>query len=142
MDTKPIYALLILAGILLVVYGSFQTSGSFDESQWHKFSEALSIAKKENKMILVFVTSPTCIWCERMKKDVFSDRNVIEKIKTKYVPAIVDVTKDREVEQIANLFGGDFATPAFVIYSPDGKPLDGWVGYMDKDEFLKRIGVE
>lgn len=142
MDSRLAYIAIIAAGIVLILYGLLPKSGGFDESQWYSFEKAFEVAKKENKSILVFISSPTCVWCERMKSDVFSDPSVMAKIKTKYIPAYVDTSKDREaLSQIAALFGGDIATPAFVIYSPSGKPVDGWVGYMPKDRFLQRIGV-
>lgn len=142
MDNRLIYIAIIAAGVILILYGLLPKSGGFDESQWYSFSEAFEVAKKENRNILVFVSSPTCVWCERMKSDVFSDPEVMEKIRRRYVPAYVDTSGDSEaLTQIAMLFGGDIATPAFVIYSPSGKPVDGWVGYMPKQEFLKRIGV-
>ncbi|NOY11960.1 MAG: thioredoxin family protein [Archaeoglobi archaeon] len=142
MDNRLIYGAIIAAGVVLILYGLLPNSGGFDESRWYSFDKAFEVAKKENKSVLVFVASPTCVWCERMKSDVFSDPEVMERLETKYVPAYVDTTRDRDaVMQIAALFGGDFATPAFIIYSPSGKPVDGWVGYMPKQDFLRRIGV-
>ena len=142
MDKRLAYVAIIAAGVVLILYGLLPKSGGFDESQWYTFSEAFEVAKKENKSVLVFVSSPTCVWCERMKSDVFSDPAVMARVKSRYVPAYVDTSRDgAALTQIAMLFGGDIATPAFVIYSPSGKPVDGWVGYLPKDEFLKRIGA-
>ncbi len=141
---EPKYAIIafIVIGGILVFYGLISSNSSgFNEKGWYSFDEGMKKAKEENKEVLVFVTLPTCVWCERMKKETFSDKDVMKRLEAKYVPVLVDASKDSAINKIAPLFGGDISTPAFVIYSPDGKPIDGWVGYLSKEEFIKRVGI-
>lgn len=143
MDRGIVYGLIIAIGILLIAIGLAENSNSsFDQSKWYKLSEAFEIAKKNNKSLFVFVSSPACVWCERMKQDVFSDENVLKRIETKYIPVYVDTSKDPSAtRQIAIVFGGSFGTPAFVVFNSDGEPMDGWVGYTTKDELFRRLKV-
>ncbi len=142
MDARHAVIALIVIGAALAAYGFFSSSsGGFDESRWYSFEEGMKIAKKNNKKVLVFVTLPACVWCERMKQETFSDGEVMERLEARYVPVLVDASIDPAVSKIAPLFGGDISTPAFIIYSPDGEPLDGWVGYVTKDEFMKRVEI-
>ena len=142
MESKHAIIAVIVIGSVLVAYGLMpQSKGGFDESRWYSFDEGMKKAKEENKRVLVFVTLPTCVWCERMKQETFSDGEVMERLEKSFIPVLVDASKDPAMSQIAPLFGGDVSTPAFIIYSPDGKPIDGWVGYLPKEEFMKRIGI-
>ena len=142
MDSRHAIIPLIVVGGILVAYGLISSSsGGFDESRWYSFDEGMKEAKEEGKMVLVFVTLPACVWCERMKQETFSDGEVMKRLEAKYIPVLVDVSNDPAVGEIAPLFGGDINTPAFIIYSPDGKPVDGWIGYVTKDEFMKRVEI-
>ena len=142
MESKHTVIALIVIGVILVAYGVISSdSGGFDEKRWYSFDDGMKKAKEENKKMLVFITLPSCVWCERMKQETFSDYQLMTKLEEKYVPVLVDASKDPAINRIAPLFGGDISTPAFVIYTPDGKPVDGWIGYMAKEEFTKRIGI-
>ncbi|MBE8539698.1 thioredoxin fold domain-containing protein [Geoglobus acetivorans] len=142
MNKTLLSSALIVAGLALIAYGILPNSGSFDESEWYSLGKALELAKKENKMVFVFVSSDTCVYCEKMKVEVFSDKQLMDKLKSKYIPALVNAEKDVEdVRRIAKLFGGDFGYPAFVIFSPDGVPVNGWSGFVTKEELEKILDI-
>ncbi len=142
MESKHAIIAVIVIGVVLVAYGlMFQENGGFDESRWYSFDEGMKKAKEENKKVLVFVTLPTCVWCERMKRETFSDSEVMARLEKSFIPVLVDASKDPAMSRIAPLFGGDVSTPAFIIYTPDGRPVDGWVGYLSKEEFMRRTGI-
>ncbi len=142
MESRHAIIAVIVIGAVLVAYGLMpQSKGGFDESRWYKFDEGMKKAREENKKMLVFVTLPTCVWCEKMKQETFSDDKIMSRLEEKYIPVLVDASKDPAINKIAPLFGGDISTPAFVIYSPDGKPVDGWIGYLPREDFVKRVGI-
>ena len=73
---------------------------------WHtSLEEALDIAKKENKDILInFTGSDWCIWCKRLHKEIF-DTEVWKKEATKmYVLVEIDFPRRKEITDEAKKY--------------------------------------
>jgi thioredoxin-related protein len=50
-----------------------------------EYDEAIVEAKAQNKDIYLFIGSESCPYCTKMKENVFSDKELMEKLKQKYV---------------------------------------------------------
>ncbi len=129
---KYVYAIAIVIGIALIFFSLNANSAnkSFD-SDWYSFEEGLKISKEENKPMFVFVASPNCPFCAKMRDEVLSDPEVFEYIKKNFVPVYVDVSKDKTPIKV-------FAYPAFVVIYNE-KIVDAWGGYAAKELFLKKL---
>jgi len=123
------------------------------------FDQAISLAKKENKPVLIDFTGWACVNCRRMEENVWTDPVVSKMMKNDFVvvslyvdersvlPAaqqITYTTKDSAQKRIITV-GDKWATfqsenfnavsqPQYAIVSPDEKILTKTKGYTPKQE--------
>lgn len=135
MQSRHVYLTLIVLGIVLIVFFSNtsnnKVSSSFNENNWYSYEEGLEIAKKESKPMFIFISSPTCPLCRKMKEDVFSDPEVIDYIKSNFVPVYVDISREKPPFNV-------FSYPTFIIFE-NNSVVDSWTGYASKKLFLKKL---
>lgn len=73
-------------GKLLLILGLLFSSLQAEELiKVETFAKAQELAKKDNKRILLFLTSPTCYYCKQMKKRTLSISKVIKRINKDYI---------------------------------------------------------
>ena len=123
-----------MLGILLIISFNNANTGSttnFDESNWYRYEEGLQVAKEENKPMFIFISSPTCPFCIKMKEDVFSDPEVMNYLKTNFVPVYIDASKEKPPFNV-------FSYPTFVIVH-NGSVINSWTGYAAKKLFLEKL---
>jgi thiol:disulfide interchange protein len=89
-----------------------------------QIADALAVAKKENKRVLVQFGANWCGWCHKLHKLCESDADIAAKIKEAYVVVLVDVNKGRN-EEINKRYGNPtrFGLPVIVILDADGKAM-------------------
>ena len=90
------------------------------EPQWMtSLPEALAIAKKENKLVLIdFTGSDWCSWCKKLDQDVFTKPEFIECAKKNLV--LVQIDFPSRISQPAELKKANKALQS--KYSVDGFP--------------------
>jgi thioredoxin-related protein len=99
------------------------------------YDEAVVSAQKENKLLLVELTSKDCHFCDYMKKRVFNSRIVKEAIEKNYVFIRYDVLEDRIPDQFTSVM-----TPTYYFVSSDGKKIvDEVPGAMKKVPFAEYL---
>ena len=89
-----------------------------------QISEALAIAKKEHKNVLLQFGANWCGWCHKLHKVFETDKAIADVLKNEYVVVMVDRDKDHNVDVDAK-YGhpGQYGLPAISILSADGKLL-------------------
>ena len=101
------------------------------------YNKALSIAKQENRPLMMVVVTSYCPWCRKFERKTLASKTVSPVIKSIYIPVIVDRSKDAEK------FPEDFQTPriptVFFIDPSDGKEYRKSTGYLSKKEFLEAL---
>ena len=74
---------------------SFSQGAPKLEIDWISLGKAKEYSKKYNKEILIFFYKKDCDYCEKMKKEVLSDIQVINLINNNFLPVKIDSrTKD------------------------------------------------
>lgn len=117
------------------------------------YTDAVSKAKAENKMILVDVFTDWCVWCKRMDKDVYTDPAVQAEMSKYFTSVKLDAEADKE-----QTFRGVSATeqaiaqnmkvtgyPTTVFMTPDEQVIQAVPGYIKAPEFalmLRYIGTK
>jgi len=105
------------------------------EVVWQKnFSQSLELAKKEQKVLMLFVESKSCRWCKKMKNRTLSDERVIKRLKP-YVSLKVmrdDIDVMRELPSIHGV-------PTIFFMTANKKILETVVGYFNIEDFLSYI---
>jgi len=101
----------------------------------HSYEEALQIAKKENKIVLIEGFIPFCRGCIKMDREVFVD----EKVKTALNKNFVLVRKNLLIEKLP-LKIKRLGTPSFYFIDKTGtKVLEMVQGTGTVDEFLELL---
>jgi len=89
-----------------------------------QIADALVVAKKEGKNVLLQFGANWCIWCHRLHGLYESDRDIAAILKSNYVVVMVDVNKGHNKE--TDLKYGtptSHGLPVLVILDADGKQL-------------------
>lgn len=85
---------------------------------------ALRKGRLENKPVVLFFTTPGCVPCLAMKRDVFTDPNVKRVIDANYVFLTVDSSKDPDTVQMYKVT----AFPTNIVLSNTGQMQQVYVG--------------
>ena len=101
------------------------------------YEEAVTRAKKENKMILLEVVSTDCKYCEKMEEEVFTQAKISEMLKKNFILLRMNGTT-----QTLPLGMGMVASPMHIFISKNEKIKDQYYGYKDGDIFLKILKKE
>jgi thiol:disulfide interchange protein len=87
-------------------------------------AQALALAKKEHKNVLLQFGANWCGWCHRLHGLFESNKAIVEKLKQDYVVVMIDVNEEHNKE--TNLKYGhptQFGLPVIVVLDAEGKQL-------------------
>jgi thiol-disulfide isomerase/thioredoxin len=89
-----------------------------------QIADALAVAKKDNKRVLLQFGANWCGWCHKLHKLCESDAGIAAKLKEAYVVVLVDVNKGHN-EDINKRYENPtrFGLPVLVVLDSDGKAL-------------------
>ncbi|SHI81469.1 thioredoxin domain-containing protein [Aquimarina spongiae] len=104
--------------------------------------EALDIAKKENKLMIISIGYAACHWCHVMEHESFEDPEVAKLMNNSFVNIKVDREERPDVDQVymsaVQLMTGSGGWPLNVITLPDGRPV--WGGtYFPKGNWVDAL---
>jgi thiol:disulfide interchange protein len=87
-------------------------------------ADALAIAKKDDKRVLLQFGSHGCTWCHVLQKLFETDQNIVTELKSDYVYVMIDITRGRN-KGIDGRYGNPTrnGVPVIVILDADGKQL-------------------
>ena len=110
---------------------------------WYPWgSEALSKAKKENKMLLISVGYAACHWCHVMEHESYEDMAVANIMNENFVCIKVDREERPDVDQVymnaAYLVNGSGGWPLNALAMPDGRPFFAGT-YFPKASWIKLL---
>ena len=97
---------------------------------WYPWgNEALTKAKKENKLILVSIGYAACHWCHVMERETFENVEIAEILKESFISIKVDREERPDIDQIymsaVQLMTGSGGWPLNCFLTPDAKPFHG-----------------
>jgi thioredoxin-related protein len=89
-----------------------------------QIADALAVAKKEDKRVLLQFGANWCGWCHRLHKLFQTDEKIAAKLKEAYGVVLVDVNKDHNAA-INKQYGNPMqhGLPVIVILDAEGKQL-------------------
>jgi len=128
---------ILLLSLLLLI-----SNLSAVELNWeHNFDNALATAKKEHKMVYLFIGADNCKHCDRFKKQTLSNKALIEKMKKEYVLLYMS----RDQHEIPDGFE-KYGVPMHYFLNSNGKiiaviqgsrELEGWYDVLDEVELAR-----
>jgi uncharacterized protein YyaL (SSP411 family) len=106
---------------------------------WQKdLAHAFEVAKKENRLLMVFVEGEHCRWCKKMRYRTLDDERVIEKL-GHYVNVRVDEADKEAMKELPAIQG----VPTIFFLYPNKELVETAMGYYKADDFLSFFkGIE
>ena len=103
---------------------------------WEKsFSKALVKAQKENKNIMVLITTETCRWCRKLESQTLTDEAIISRLNADYV----SVHLTRDVDEYPRYLDAP-GVPTTYFLDRAGKPIIKRVmGYWNVEDYLSYL---
>lgn len=96
------------------------------------YETAVVQAKKENKLVMVLITTETCKWCRKLEATTLKDPAVIARINAEFVPVHVTRNKDSYPEYLS----AQVVPKSYFLY-PDGSlVMRGTMGYWIAEDYL------
>ena len=118
---------------------------------WKAWNDnTLSLAKKENKLIVLSIGYSACHWCHVMEHESFEDNEVAAVMNKSFISIKVDREERPDIDAIymkaVQLMTGQGGWPLNAVLLPDGRPVWGgtyfrkenWVATLDQLQQLYR----
>ncbi len=121
---KKLLTILILLNTMLLA-----------DINWQKdIPTAIKIAKKENKVVMLYVEAENCRWCRKMKEKTLSHKSVDKRVKSFVCVKVFREDKDA----IKDLPEVKYAPTVFFL-TPQKKIIERVTGYFVVEDFLSYI---
>lgn len=125
----------LLFVLMLTLFASPEAA---DELGYYSdYNKALSIAKQQQKPLMLVVVTSYCPWCRKFERKTLASATIAPMVKSMYIPVIVDRNKD------AAAFPKQFQTPRIptVFFIDPNTEKEFWesIGYLNKKEFSEAL---
>lgn len=133
-------SLKIVILILFLVAGSLLTYGQSSGILFKKYSSLSEIKQKaaaEEKNILIYLHYKGCVYCAKMEKEVFVNKQVAEFYNDQFVNISLDIFKDSLGIYLKKTYEPS-GFPAFLYLNKKGELEYHSNGYQSVDEFTKK----
>ena len=105
-----------------------------DIPEARSFNEAVEIAKNNNRELFLVFGATWCGPCQAMKRESWTNQDVLNRIKDKYVFYYIDVDRERAVSRQH----GAGLIPYYGVFNPNGmRPVKVQKGYMSSQDLLE-----
>jgi len=120
---------------VLMAFAVFMTTLFSADIVWQKdLTTAFELAKKEKKVVMLFVEGKYCRWCKKMKHRTLADENVSKKLEA-YV-AVKVMQEDEDAVKDLPMING---VPTIFFMTSGKKVIETVVGYFNVEDFLSYI---
>lgn len=93
--------ILTISLFLLLVTGSTyivpSEAASGKSINWYTYDEGLTLAKNQNKPVMIYFTADWCHYCRNLEENVFMNEEMTEKLSNSFVCIKVDVDKENNL---------------------------------------------
>lgn len=93
--------------------------------------------QQTQRPMLLYITMPGCVYCERMKAETFNQKRIADQVNEQYVPVQINGPKHSKITKQLNLR----VYPTTAIVHPNGKVLEVLHGFQPAAKFVKRMAV-
>ena len=99
---------------------------------WLGYNEALAKARDFDKPVFIHFTAPWCKWCVKMKKETYTDPDVIRYMEENYIAVIVDTEK---LPSLGRKYSVS-SLPTLWFLTSEGQGLTSIQGYVGAEKLL------
>jgi len=103
----------------------------------HDFANARIEMQQKQRPMLLLLTMPGCVYCDRMKVATFKHIGIIEQVNKKYVAVQLNGREHPQIAKGLNLY----VYPTTAIVDPTGKVLEVLHGFQPAAAVAKRMAV-
>lgn len=116
--------------LLLLVFMAVYILGA--DINWNtSYDQALSKAKKENKPLMVLITSEQCRWCRKLENTTLQDESIVNRINGNF--QVVNVTKDKS--NYPKNLTAKMVPMSYFLDPKTGKVLYSIPGYWESEDY-------
>ena len=135
------YKFSLIGNVVLSLFLLVSTLDAVELNWEHNFKNALTAAKKEKKLVYLFIGADRCKHCERFKKQTLSNKTLIKMMKKEYVLLYMS----RDQHNIPDGFE-KYGVPMHYFLTAEGKiiakvqgsrELEGWYDVLDEIDLRK-----
>lgn len=106
--------------------------------RWEKdLAKGRKKMKAAQRPMLLYLTVPGCVYCDRMKETTFSQKWIAEQIEKRFIPVEVDGRKEAALAKRLKVR----VYPTTAAISPNGQVIELISGYQPAAEFLKQMAI-
>lgn len=102
-----------------------------------QYKTALERAKKENKKLMVLMITNYCPWCSKFEKKTLSDTNIDSKIKSKYIPLVIN----RQEGNFPKYLNAPIVPVTFFVEPNKEQIIHESIGFSNKTDFLNLLNA-
>lgn len=118
----------IMFSIMILLICSYSFASDKDKAgliKWYSFKEAKEKARVEGKpMIVDFAVAQGCPRCEAMQKNIYSKKEIADRINKDFIPVLIDLAKELTHEEKRLGEEYDFKNDCLLLFlDPDGRIL-------------------
>jgi len=131
-----------LGPFLLVITLTFNACAQQKQKSPHSiiftdgtFNDALKQATAKHKYVFVDAYASWCGPCKLLKATTFHNKKAADFYNANFVNISIDMEKG-EGPQLAQEWGIT-AYPTLIVFTSNGRPLSGTMGYLDADDLIK-----
>ena len=135
MRSKYVRFLTVLGFLACVFIGACgsESPASKEKIKWMSYEEGIKQAKQARKKVFISFYADWCTFCEKMEKETFSKKDVVNFVNENFVA--IHVNSDKEVETARKYFVRGLPMTWFM--DPDGEKISSIPGYIPPDMFMQ-----
>ena len=99
------------------------------------YEKTMQQAKKEHKNVYILMTSSNCRWCRKFENTTLKDKEIMDKLKSKYILMHLDKDFDDFPEKFKVK-----RVPSHFFVKPNEEIIYKFPGYWNSEDFLSFMG--
>lgn len=101
------------------------------------YNTAIELAKKENKPLMLVVSTDYCPWCRKFERKTLKYSEVAIKVNKEFTAAVID--KRRDKGKYPSQYASPITPAVFFINPHDGSTIAKSVGYIKKADYIEKL---
>jgi len=111
---------------------------TFDKDMEYEndYKVALSKARKENKDLMVFMTTAYCPWCRKLENRILSQGHIDKKVKANHVPVMLNFDEKKFPKNLEKI---SVVPTLYVVDATTEVIKETFVGFSSRNMFLNYL---
>ncbi len=120
-----------------VSYNSKSQTSEINQNQtsditWYGYDEGMALGKKEGKKLLLHFYADWCVYCKKMDKEIFSQKDAADFINKNFIPIRLNSDVDTQLAEAYHVSG----LPTTCFLDQNGENIKTISGYLPKEMFM------